>query len=1705
MNQHKLMNFMRFSMMLCLALAANVLSGQTIFTGPPNGDWFTATNWSNGLPAPGNDATISGGASVAINAPLSISFKIDNFGSISNSSTLTLGNTISSGGSITNTGTFTVAAGASLVSSGGFANSGTLNNSGSINSNSAFTNSATGIVNNSASFTQQATFTNDGAFVALAGTFNSPTPFNNNKTVDVRLGATFRIDGGGVFTNATGSNFINAGTVTNGGIFTNNTTVTNGGTFQNNGTQNCTGTFNNVTAGSVTSPGTINVSGAWNNAAGTTTQTGFRFNVLAAGTVTNNGTFTNNDQIEVLLGGIFNNNAGSVITLSFGSKLLNGGTFTGAATSKIAGNGEINNAKTFTNNGIIEANDGSRITNSATFNNAGSIKTANIFSNSGTFTITGTIENTSGGVMTNTSILNVSIGATLTNNFELINKPSASMTNNGSLINSIRLFNEGTITNNGYFACAGDLFNKAASSFTNNEVFEVKEGSIVNNGTFTNNKNLINSQCGVVSNKSTINNAGRFENSGLVFQRGTVSGNGIVALTGFIQTAATSAAPSICRPTIRTGTDIDGEAKVYGQNLVVQTLGIDSCFGFQYFADNQNRRVYTCSQVGTTVTAPFKLITRTGDSLTCTTQVTIFDSVAPQFDNCPKDATVYATADSVQYSWATVTAKDNCTALPTFSTTKVSNSFFKVGTTEVIVSAKDALNNNNDCKFKITVIKVPAGNCPANDVTAPVFSNCPANIVLNSGTGGGVAAWNTPSVKDDCYPITVTSNFVSGSFFSKGVTTVTYTAKDPKNNTSTCTFTVTVNSPDPCATDIIKPIISGCPKNVFTTTNTTLNGGVAIWKAPTASDNCGGATLTSTFNSGASFPVGTTNVVYTATDAKSNVSTCTFTVTVAATDPCAGDVTAPVLTCPANISVNTTTNGATATWTVPAPTDACGGVVLNGSHAPGGNFEVGVTTVTYQASDRKGNTSICTFKVSVVNACFSDTIKPVITNCPANINLSSAGTAVATWTAPSVTDNCSTAVLTSNFNSGASFNQGATNVVYTATDLNGNTSACVFTVTVNAVTNGGGCVGGLKASYFNNKTLTGAPVLERTDATVDYDWGNGSPAPSVNVDNFSARWEGQVEAPVSGVYTFSVLADDGIRLSVNNVLLIDKFIDQAPTLWTATINLVAGQKYPIKIEYYENGGGAVAKLNWSYPGQANQVVPSSRLCASTDFDANKCYKITNKVSGQVLDVEGISLSNFARIFQWTFNGGANQQWNLTKLANGFFEIKNRASGKLLDIVGSGGDCNNGVATEQFPQDNTGSQQWNLVRQADGSFKIFNKTCSTKLLKVEGGVRVNGAKVELSDDNNAEFMKWTITEIPCGSPLTPATCLINGNILVERWDNNTDGRFPIVLPTTPPTVTITQGNTQGPVNIGDNYITRVRGFIRPQATGSYVLNITGDDFAELFVSTDANPANMVRVAFFQNWSLETEYFKYPTQTAAARTLQANQSYYFELRHKEFGGGDSWRISWKTPSNNTFQPIQSQFLARHCNNTFQYLNVNNIFTFDAKAENSNAKLQWLSNGGNRNDYYTVERGTEKGDFKTIEIIDAKNGSTEPSLFNYTDANPMEGENYYRIQTVPLNGTPQYSEVKMLKFGKQDGIKIFPNPANDFLNIDLKVYENKAVNVYFYNAIGKLVKKVEVQNATSAPERVETDDFMPGSYLIRIQTEGKRDVVKQVQILK
>ncbi len=435
--------------------------------------------------------------------------------------------------------------------------------------------------------------------------------------------------------------------------------------------------------------------------------------------------------------------------------------------------------------------------------------------------------------------------------------------------------------------------------------------------------------------------------------------------------------------------------------------------------------------VGTT-TVSFTVTDDSGNSSSCSFDVIVTDSETPVIEEI-NDITQNSNEGicGAVVDFAEVNATDNC-GIETVEITEglASGSEFPVGTTTVTYTVTDINGNVSTETFTVTVI----------DNEAPEVT-CPTNITASTETGEAYAIVNfeNATATDNCeVSVEQTAGPVSGSQFPIGTTTVEFTATDAAGNSTTCSFTITVE-------DNEDPSLE-CPSNYTGGVETGVCGGIVEFETPTGFDNSGEVSITQTAGpaSGEQFPVGTTTVEFTATDTAGNSTTCSFTVTIT-------DDEAPQISEMDDITVNTDTGvcGAVVNFEDATATDNCGieSMVLTEGLASGSEFPVGETTVTYTATDTAGQTASTSFTVTVV-----DNEAPSIT-CPesftVNVEFGTTSTIV-TYDAITATDNCgeTTTTMTSGIASGEEFPLGETTITYTVTDNNGNEATCKFTITV---------------------------------------------------------------------------------------------------------------------------------------------------------------------------------------------------------------------------------------------------------------------------------------------------------------------------------------------------------------------------------------------------------------------------------------------------------------------------------------------------------------------------------------------------------------------------------------------------------------------------------------------------------------------------------
>ncbi|MCW3073342.1 MAG: hypothetical protein JWP69_411, partial [Flaviaesturariibacter sp.] len=282
---------------------------------------------------------------------------------------------------------------------------------------------------------------------------------------------------------------------------------------------------------------------------------------------------------------------------------------------------------------------------------------------------------------------------------------------------------------------------------------------------------------------------------------------------------------------------------------------------------------------------------------------------------------------------------------------------------------------------------------------------------------------------DNCSGATtaLTLGLPSGATFPIGVTTVTYTVTDAAGLNTSCSFTVTVVG--------VPPVIV-CPGNI-TVNNTPGQCGTIVSFTATETTAIPASTITYSHQPGSFFPVGTTVVTATATNAVGS-STCTFTVTVS-------DNEAPGITAPGAITQNNDAGKCYATVALGTPltTDNCGVATLS-NDAPA-TFPVGTTTVTWTVTDIHGNSTTTTQTVTV-----TDNEKPAVTTNSFTIYLDASGQASITKEQVNngSTDNCGIASISIDKSSFNCTNVGANTVILTVTDIHGNTASNTAIVTI---------------------------------------------------------------------------------------------------------------------------------------------------------------------------------------------------------------------------------------------------------------------------------------------------------------------------------------------------------------------------------------------------------------------------------------------------------------------------------------------------------------------------------------------------------------------------------------------------------------------------------------------------------------------------------
>ncbi|MEZ4954513.1 MAG: T9SS type A sorting domain-containing protein [Saprospiraceae bacterium] len=166
---------------------------------------------------------------------------------------------------------------------------------------------------------------------------------------------------------------------------------------------------------------------------------------------------------------------------------------------------------------------------------------------------------------------------------------------------------------------------------------------------------------------------------------------------------------------------------------------------------------------------------------------------------------------------------------------------------------------------------------------------------------------------------------------------------------------------------------------------------------------------------------------------------------------------------------------------------------------------------------------------------------------------------------------------------------------------------------------------------------------------------------------------------------------------------------------------------------------------------------------------------------------------------------------------------------------------------------------------------------------------------------------------------------------------------------------------------------------------------------------------------------------------------------------------------------------------------------------------ASLYWTHNEGFRVREYILEKSTDGTHFEQIWSVDSEGGNAK-ELYEGYDMEPTIGENIYRIQLVYLDGTIGYSEAKSLYYDDLIDFVLFPNPANDFVKVNMETaVGEKDVVLTIYNNLGVLVKEVKIDQVYSKYYQIDLQEMKEGHYIVWMNVPGRKPLAKQLVIGK
>lgn len=181
-------------------------------------------------------------------------------------------------------------------------------------------------------------------------------------------------------------------------------------------------------------------------------------------------------------------------------------------------------------------------------------------------------------------------------------------------------------------------------------------------------------------------------------------------------------------------------------------------------------------------------------------------------------------------------------------------------------------------------------------------------------------------------------------------------------------------------------------------------------------------------------------------------------------------------------------------------------------------------------------------------------------------------------------------------------------------------------------------------------------------------------------------------------------------------------------------------------------------------------------------------------------------------------------------------------------------------------------------------------------------------------------------------------------------------------------------------------------------------------------------------------------------------------------------------------------------------FRLGNQNTFFHFDVTRELNKVDLSWTNNTGAENDFFQIEKSTDGVHFYDIKKVDSEKVFTS-KLYKFTDTNPLEGLNYYRVKSTHFDGSVEYSEIKKVNIDQINSFELFPNPAQETVHVSLNGFQNKNIEIQLVDQLGQRLSIADISNNDQPYHSIDLSKLKNGIYTVWVFSEGNNLVSKRL----